>query len=122
MPKHSQPIRRLLHSFPVNALRAEWQAKGRTKDDVINFVVSKIDLKNISDFIEKSIGLTKQHVYLFEHDLKQLADLPGSVLGSFSPEKVQKSAQYYAYFYLLPLEFQYVAGSPPDEGTISFPW
>ena len=68
-----KPLQRLLNSFPVKALRHEWEAKGRTKIDVINYVMSKVEVQNISNFVEKSMGLTKQHVCLYEHDLKRLS-------------------------------------------------
>jgi hypothetical protein len=84
--------------------------------------VSKVDITNITSFVEKSAGLTKQHISLFEHDLKNLSELPKSVLKSFSPERHSKHSDVCDYFYLLPLEFRYVAGSPPEEGTIEFPW
>jgi hypothetical protein len=89
---------------------------------VIDGIVAKIHTANITDFVEKSMGLTKQHIYLFEHDLNRLADLPNNVLSNFGPDKVHKTNTTTEFFYLIPLEFRYVAGSPPEEGTIDFPW
>lgn len=116
------PLRRLLNIFPVTSLRSEWDIGGRTKIDVIDGVLSKVNAQNIARFVEKSMDLTKQHVHLFEHDLKRLADLPASVLSPFGPERVRKSASAVEFFYLIPLAFRYVAGSPPEEGALDFPW
>jgi hypothetical protein len=115
------PLRRLLNVFPVSSLRGQWKVKGRTKLDVIDDVVSNISVQNIANFVEGHMGLTKQHIHLFEHDLKQLSALPQSVL-SYGPDHVTMGASTAEFFYLIPLEFQYVAGSPPERGTIEFPW
>jgi hypothetical protein len=90
--------------------------------DVIDRVVAEIDVRNITQFVEHSMDLTKQHVHLFEHDLAQLADLPETVLTSFGPEKLTRSRSSIEFFYLVPLEYRYVAGSPPEEGILEFPW
>jgi hypothetical protein len=118
----SKPLNRLLNIFPVAAMRAQWKIGGRTKLDVIDGVIAKIHTANITDFVEKSMGLTKQHIYLYEHDLKRLADLPSNVLTNFGPDKVHRTNTTIEFFYLIPLEFRYVAGSPPEEGSIDFPW
>jgi hypothetical protein len=76
----SRSLRRLLNIFPVNSVRAERKTSDRTKIDVINSVVSKVGVNNIADFVERSMGLTTQHIFLYEHELKRLSDLPESVL------------------------------------------
>jgi hypothetical protein len=86
-----KPLGRLLNVFPVAAMRAEWDIKGRTKSDIISAVVARINTANITDFVEKSMGLTKQHIYLFEHDLKHLTDLADSVLDTYGPDNVHKT-------------------------------
>ena len=118
----ARSLSRLLNVFPVAAMRAEWDLRGRTKSDLIGAVVARIDAANITDFVEKSVGLTKQHIFLFEHNLNNLNNLPDSVLRTCGPDKVHKTNATAELFYLIPLEFAYVAGSPPEEGTIEFPW
>src|SRR4051812_31651673 len=105
-----QSIHRLLNIFPVAAMRDQWKTGGRSKADVITAIVAKIDRGNIADFVEKSMGLTKQHIYLFSHDIKQLSDLPNNVLGEYGVDKVRKTGSVTEFFYLIPLEYEYVAG------------
>lgn len=116
------PLRRLLNIFPVASLRSEFGIGGRTKMDVIDRVVTEVDILSITQFVEHSMDLTKQHVHLFEHDVARLGDLPRSVLTSFDPEKLTRSRGSIEFFYLVPLEYRYVAGSPPEEGVLEFPW
>jgi len=118
-----QFLRRLLHLFPIKFIRAEWPSiQGRTKDDVIRSVVSEINIQNILEFVRASSGVTKQHVYLFEHTIRNLRSLPDSVLSSWQPVDVRRHQGAVEYFYLVPLVFEFFSTPPPSENSMQFPW
>jgi hypothetical protein len=115
-------LRRLLNIFPVTSIREQWDIGGKTKGDVVGNVTTKALPENIIDFVRDNSGLTKQHVYLFSHSIRQVSKLPESILADFKPQKVTSHGTEREFFYLIPLEFHFVAGSPPEEGSITFLW
>jgi hypothetical protein len=115
-------LRRLLNIFPVTSIREQWDIGGKTKSDLVGNVTTKALPENVVDFVRDSSGLTKQHVYLFSHSIRQISKLPESVLADFEPQKVTSHGIEREFFYLIPLEFHFVAGSPPEEGSVKFIW
>ena len=119
---HKTALQRLLNVLPVSALRKNWEVAGKSKGDVITSVTSKALEENVIDFVYENIGLTKQHVYLFSHRFRRSSEFPDTFLKDYNPEKVASPHGGTEHFYLIPLEFHYVAGSPPVEGTELFLW
>src|ERR1700675_3524005 len=104
-------LRRLLSIFPVSDIRAQWEAKGRTKDDAIGEVLSKASEPDIVQFSQTKMGLTKQHIYLFEHD-SYLSDLGDTVLADREAHSVKTETTESEFFYLVPLTFPSGARRP----------
>lgn len=116
-------LRRLLNLFPASAIKDQWkpEGKGKRKGDMVGGVVAATAGSNIVDFCRTEIGLTKQHVRIFSHDLR-LSALPDNLLRDLGLSFKDATQTEREYFYLVPTRFNYVAGSPPREGHLDFLW
>ena len=110
--------RRLLELFPVANIRSSFATKG-SKEEVAATLAKPSDavsIAKIAQFIDVSMALCKQHIYVFEHDGD--ATLPDEFAGA---ERVVTGDSH--GLYIIEREYKVVMmGEPPKNGNISFLW
>jgi hypothetical protein len=115
-------LSRLLHLYPVEAIRDEWEITGKTKDVIIADVVEQFDEDAILTFARVSHGLTKQRVIIFDNTSGSVADFADPLLAEREPFFVERKAQRIEEFYFLPVSYQALVGPPFVETSLDFIW
>ncbi len=113
----AQDLTRLLELFPLKSLKEEWPDKKGTKEDLCKEIAKEKDLGRIADFVDKSLNLCKQNVYVFDIDPLALPAMP-TVTAKGWVKKVGKTHA----MYLIRVQFKVVLRDPFEETTIDFAW
>jgi len=112
-----QDLKRLLQLFPIARLREAWPEIKGTKEELCHLVASSLKPTDIAQFVDDSLSLCKQHVFVFTRDDGRLA-LPASITDG---EKVREVADDHA-LYITRSVNQVVLKDPLEETTLEFLW
>lgn len=122
MPTDQDTLYRLLNLYPIEALKANWELKGKTKNDVITEILSIAKETQIFTFCKSFQEVTKQHLFLFGNDAKAVRSFPNPLLSEFVATDSKRISDRIQEFYLVPVTFKVVVGPPYRDIELKFLW
>jgi hypothetical protein len=123
MPTSQDVLYRLLDLYPVEVLKANWTAvRERTKDAVISKILSTTQESAIFTFCQSEQEVTKQHLFFFEHDGRNLRSFPNPLLSNYTPVTSSRTTSSIQEFYLIPVIYKVVLGPPYRDVELQFLW
>lgn len=118
----SDKLTRLLQLFSKEVLESHFGLESKKKVPAIDQIVSGTDQSTIEQFALEKCQRTKQHNYLFSHDVNNLSSLPAELLDA--PRRIFQGEQgnRIVYFYLVDLDYLVYVEDPLEVLTIKFMW
>ena len=122
MPTEKTTLFRLLNLYPAEELKDYWQLKSRTKDEAIEQILKLAEEEEVKTFARLKQEVTKQHLFIFENDIKSLRSFPPVLLPGYVPTASKRTTDQIEEFYLLPVTYKVVIGPPYRDVELSFLW
>jgi hypothetical protein len=99
---------RLLKLYPIKVIKDYFSLKSVKQDQLITNIVEKNNFDVLKKFGCENISYTKQHVYLFNHNIKNLSKLPDSLFTEREIYKCNKISTEVNYFYFLKTAYSVI--------------
>lgn len=123
MPTNKDTLFRLLNLYPVEALKKHWEVqKGKLKNEIISEILKIAKEPEIFTFCHSHQEITKQHLFIFEHEAKSLRSFPNPLLADFIPVEFSRVTDRIEEFYLVPVTYKVVIGPPYRDIELQFLW
>lgn len=120
-------IQRLLELYPVASLDAHWQDVEGVKEDRVKTIAEQRQVNLIKRFLIDHFSCSKQHIYIFSHEIADLGKLPEDLLSDLPDTNTSlvhatSSKDRRTYLYLLDLRFTLILRNPLGSATLAFLW
>jgi len=116
-----EELARLLHLYPVHAVREHWPDIAGAQEDLITGVVATSRDEEIFAFCRDTQGFTKQRIVLLDNP-DGLDVLGAPLLAEWVPVITANTARKRDEFYLPTVTYRAVVGPPYEEREFEFPW
>jgi len=90
---------RLLKLFPIKSVKEHFGIKTSKRDFVIDEVIEKYSEDNILKFACEKFDYSKQHIYIYSHNLKKLSDFGASIFPDLECYQFLNEPKIKSYFY-----------------------
>lgn len=111
---------RLLKLFPKNLVRVSFKSGIKNKDTFYEDIINNSTNDEIIKFAYNNLTFTKQHVYVFSHNFKNIKDLPKNILNKDEIRKEENGV--IEYFNLFDVKYFIYLLNPYDSIELLFKW
>lgn len=122
MNSHEDVLARLLRLFPVDIVRERFPGIPGYQDELIKSIIEQHDERAILNFSFDNFDYSKQHIYLFKHDINDLSSLPESLLKNIESQFRNLDESSLTFFYWLDLRYDVILINPIEQTFIDFKW
>lgn len=96
-------LKRLLRSYPVAALKGDFESADLKQGDLIDWIATNKSQAVVKDYCKDNFDLTKQHVYCFSVDDPITFKI--ELLGQSADYEFDKKARDVSYVYFVPVTY-----------------
>lgn len=123
----NEPITRLLRLYPVKFLKDEFRTEDTIpyqKKQLTAYVSEKYSEEELYEFAVENFNLTKQHVYLFSHQISaaSLNKIPQNIIDNKNAYALTAQEKSRIYFYFADLKYRFILLNPLREKKLLFKW
>jgi hypothetical protein len=121
MPMNSTQylIKRLLKSYPTKLLKDEFNVN-ETGDTLINQIVETVNQALILDFVYTNFNLTKQHIYVYDIAVGQMANFNQNTFPITIVKMLENTAVKKRFICTPKVAFSVVVRNPIEELSVDF--
>jgi len=118
MNSRDEVMSRLLDMFPKQSIRQYFRVRKRTKEDILTEIVRQATDAEISEYTRVNLGYAKQHVYIMNHNIPDIGNLPDRML---TPNTMKtRGSGIIEYFDLLDVAYQVYLQDPAEIVSLKY--